>query len=69
MRTTTLAVPDVSCEHCVKTIDETLKGLPSLSDIHTDVERKVVTFVFDPQQTSLETIEAALDEAGYPVTK
>lgn len=67
MQTLTLRVPDVSCEHCVKTIDQTLTALPGLDDIHTDVDQKTVTFAFDPQQTTREQIEAALDDAGYPV--
>jgi copper chaperone len=67
METVTLRVPDVSCEHCVKTIDQTLSPLPGVEQVRTDLDTKMVTLTFDPAQTPLASIEEALDEAGYPV--
>jgi copper chaperone len=68
-QTVTLSVPDVDCEHCVKTVSSTLDQQPSVQGVHVDLERKTVTFAFDPQAVSLETLESALDEAGYTVAK
>jgi copper chaperone len=64
-----LSVPDVSCEHCVMTINGTLRQQPGVQDIQVDLEAKTVQFRFDPDQVSLDTIEAVLDDAGYPVAK
>jgi copper chaperone len=65
----TLSVPDVSCEHCVKTVSGALDQQTSVQDIDVDLDHKTVTFAFDPQQVSLDTLEAVLDDAGYPVAK
>jgi len=64
-----LSVPDVSCEHCVKTIDEALSGLPGVEAIRTDIPTKTVHLRYDPSQLTLPKVEAALDEAGYTVAK
>jgi len=65
----TLSVPDVSCQHCVKTVNGALDQQPSVQDVDVDLDHKTVTFAFDPQQVSLDTLEAVLDDAGYPVAK
>jgi copper chaperone len=68
-QTVTLSVPDVDCDHCVKTVTGVLDQQPSVNDVLVDLDHKTVTFAFDPQEVSLETLESALDEAGYPVAK
>ena len=65
----TLSVPDVSCEHCVKTVSGALNQQPSVQDVTVDLDQKTVTFAYDPTQVSLDTLEAALDDAGYTVAK
>ncbi len=67
--TITLSVPDVSCEHCVKTIDGALHGQPGINEVSTDIPTKTVHLVYDPTQISLVTIETILDDAGYTVAK
>lgn len=65
----TLSVPDVSCEHCVKTVSGALNQQPSVQDVNVDLESKTVTFAYDPAQVSLDALEAVLDDAGYTVAK
>ena len=64
-----LSVPDVSCEHCVRSIDSALSPLPGVTGIQTDLASKTVRLRYDPSQTPMATIEAALDDAGYTVAK
>ena len=64
-----LSVPDVSCEHCVHAVDSALSPLPGVEGVTTDLDSKTVRLRFDPAQTPLATIEAALDDAGYTVAK
>ena len=66
---TVLSVPDVSCEHCVKTIDGALGQLSGVESVRTDLPSKTVHLRYDPSQLSMETIKATLDEAGYTVAK
>jgi copper chaperone len=66
---TVLSVPDVSCEHCVKTINGSLGQLSGVESVSTDIPSKSVHLRYDPAQVSMDTIEATLDEAGYTVAK
>ena len=64
-----LRVPDVSCEHCVRTIYGALGALPGVESVNTDLDTKTVHLRYDPAQLSMDTIEARLDDAGYTVAK
>ncbi len=66
---TVLSVPDISCEHCVHTINGALGQLPGVEAVSTDIPTKTVTLRYDPSQVTLETVEATLDEEGYTVAK
>ena len=69
MQATTLSVPDVSCEHCVATINGVLRQQSGVSSVSVDIPTKTVSFKYDPEQVQLEKIEAVLDDAGYTVAK
>lgn len=64
-----LSVPEISCEHCVKTIDGALGALPGVEAVSTDIPTRTVHLRYDGNQLSRETIEATLDDAGYTVAK
>lgn len=65
----TLSVPDVSCDHCVKTINKALGTLSGVEAVQTDIPTKSVHFRYDPNQVSMQKIEDVLDDAGYTVSK
>jgi copper chaperone len=65
----TLSVPDVSCEHCVRTVNGALGGLPGVEAVATDIPTKSVRLRYDASQLSMEQIESVLDDAGYTVAK
>jgi copper chaperone CopZ len=66
---TTLSVPDISCEHCVKTINGALKQLSGVEAVSTDIPTRTVHLRYDPSKLSLEKVEAVLDDVGYTVAK
>jgi copper chaperone len=66
---TVLSVPDISCEHCVKTINGALGAVPGVESVSTDIPTKSVQLRYSPSQVSMEQIEATLDDAGYTVAK
>ena len=66
---TVLSVPDISCEHCVKTINGALGALPGVESVQTDIPSKSVRLRYDEGQVSMDQIEATLDEAGYTLAK
>jgi copper chaperone len=63
-----LEAPDISCDHCIMTIEKavTKAGARFVSG---DPEKKQVTVEYDPASVSIETIEQAMEEEGYPVRK
>jgi copper chaperone len=67
MEHVTLTAPDISCGHCVAAIKEEVGTLPGVASVDADPDTKRVEIDFDPGQVSLAQIEAALDNAGYPV--
>ena len=66
---TVLSVPDISCEHCVKTINGALGALPGIEAVSTDIPTRTVQLRYDPAQVSMEQIQATLDDEGYSVAK
>ncbi len=66
-REVTLSVPEVSCEHCVHTIGEALGKLAGIADVQTDLPSKTVQVHFNPDEVSLDSIVAKLDDVGYEV--
>lgn len=65
----TLVAPDISCGHCVQTVQSTLGKLDGVSNVTASAETKEVVLDFDSGKISLGQIEAMLDEAGYPVQR
>lgn len=65
----TLTAPDISCAHCVATVEEAVSGLPGVASVEANESTKQVEIAFDPSRVSLDQIQARLDDAGYPVAK
>ena len=63
----TLTAPDISCGHCVATVQTAVGALDGVERVQADAETKRIEVAFDPARVSRPRIEAALDEAGYPV--
>ncbi len=62
---TTLKVPAIHCESCVKTIERALGTLPSLEIAEADPETKLVRIQYDETIVTLDQIREALDEVGF----
>ena len=69
MERATLEAPDISCDHCIQTIRTSVEKLSGVQFISGDPEGKQVVIEYDPGQTPLGGIEAAMEEEGYPVKK
>ena len=65
----TVTAPDISCGHCVASVKNAVGALPGVASVEADESTKRIEIDFDPGRVSLSQIEAALDEAGYPVQK
>ena len=67
MEAMTVTAPNISCEHCKRAIEGAVGALPGVQSVHVEVPSKTVQVSYDPAQVSRATIEATLDEEGYPV--
>lgn len=66
---TTLTLPDMSCNHCVQRITQTLTKMAGVTSVCVEHPTKTASFSYDQEVLQLEAIEAELAEAGYPVGK
>ena len=65
----TLEAPDISCEHCIMSIEKALSKLDGVRFLSGDPTVKLVTLEYDPAVLNVSSIEVAMEEEGYPVTR
>ena len=68
MTTLTVKAPDISCSHCVHTIQSEVAELKGVKSVKAEETSKLVTIAFDDPATK-EQIETLMAEIGYPVEK
>lgn len=69
MEQVVLYAPDISCDHCIKTIKKVVGKLAGVEKVDAEVASKKVIVVFDPGRVPIATIEETMAEEGYPVAK
>jgi copper chaperone len=67
MTTETLSVPDISCDHCQRTIEAALGRLPGVRTATVDVNAKTVQLAYDETTVDPATIRTTLADEGYEV--
>ena len=67
MTTETLSVPDISCDHCRRTIESALGRLPGVQAASVDVAARTVKVSYDETALGQAAISATLAEEGYEV--
>lgn len=65
MQTKTVKVPNISCGHCVHTIQSELGELAGVKKVVASQDTKTVTVEWEAPQT-WENIKALLAEINYP---
>jgi copper chaperone CopZ len=66
MTTKTVTVPNISCGHCVMTIQREVGGLQGVSEVEARQGSKEVTVSWDPGLTDWTAIEELMKEINYP---
>jgi copper chaperone len=66
METITLNAPDISCGHCVATVQNAVGQVEGVQSVTADADTKDVNVTYDASQTDVSAITAALEDAGYP---
>jgi copper chaperone len=64
---TILNVPDISCEHCERTITEALSPLEGVRNVGVDIPRRQVRVEYDDAIVNVQRFQEVLAEEEYPV--
>jgi copper chaperone len=67
MTTVTYSIANISCMHCVHTIQSELMELDGVKSVKADMASKKVEIVFDAPADEAK-IKALMAEINYPVT-
>jgi copper chaperone len=65
MKTVTYSIPNISCMHCVHTIQTEVSDLPGVKSVDANAQSKQATVIFDAPATE-EAIVSLLKEINYP---
>lgn len=65
MTTVTYSIPNISCGHCVHTIQSEVSELPGVKSVQADQNTRQAVITFEPPATE-EKIKALLEEINYP---
>lgn len=68
MSTITYFVPNISCMHCVRTIQNEIGEIQGVQAVEANLNSKNVTIQYDSPVTP-EALEATLVEINYPPQK
>ncbi len=66
MSTKTFRIPNISCGHCVMTIERELGDLEGIVSARADEQSRRVTVEWEESSLDWEQIEALLREIQYP---
>ncbi len=67
MANVVLNVPDISCEHCERTITNALTPIEGVRSVNVDIPNKRVRVDYDEAQVSVDRVKDILQEEDYPV--
>jgi copper chaperone len=62
---TTLHVQGMSCGHCKAAIESAVKEVGA--EARVNLEAGTVDVIYDPSAVNLQTVKAAIEDAGYDV--
>jgi copper chaperone CopZ len=66
MASKTFRVPNISCGHCVATIQREVGELEGVTSVKAEQATQMVTVAWQEPQTSWDKIRALLNELNYP---
>jgi copper chaperone CopZ len=62
----TVTIPNISCGHCVKTIERELGELEGIVSVKAEAETKKVAIEWNEPPATWEAIRSLLEEINYP---
>ena len=62
---TTLAIIGMTCNGCVKHVDQALRAVPGVSAVEVNLAENRAKVVHDPERPPVPSLLAAVESAGY----
>jgi len=62
---TTLAITGMTCNGCVKHVDQALRAVPGVSAVEVVLAGGHAKVVHDPERSPVSALVAAVEDAGY----
>lgn len=62
----TFTVPNITCGHCVKTIEREVGEIPGVTAVQADEATKRVTVQWNESEASWQAVKELLAEIDYP---
>lgn len=56
------------CENCMKKVQENISFEKGVKDLHVCLDDQTVSIKYDAAKTNEDTLKAAIEELGYPVS-
>lgn len=66
MTSRTVQVPNISCSHCVKTIERELAGVAGVQSVSAEAATRNVRVDWDETRASWDDVRRRLEEIHYP---
>ncbi len=67
MSNVTFNVPDISCEHCERTITNALQPVEGVRTVSVDIPARQVRVDYDEAHVNVEKMKEILQDEDYPV--
>ncbi|MEG4938895.1 heavy metal translocating P-type ATPase [Microcoleus sp. F4-D5] len=61
----TLKLRGMSCASCAASVEQAIQSVPGVIECHVNFGMEQASIQYDSNQTNLETIQSAVDDAGY----
>lgn len=68
-RSVKLSLPSMNCAMCPITVRKALEKVNGVTQVHVDYETRSAVVIYDHQQTHVEQLTKATQDAGYPSTE
>ncbi|ANU15102.1 hypothetical protein B481_3040 [Planococcus halocryophilus Or1] len=62
-----LQVSGMSCQHCVKSVEESVMALPGIEKVEVSLESNSVDVAYDASAVDVGQIAEAIEDQGYEV--
>jgi len=69
MSTVVMNLPDISCEHCERTITNALTALDGIESVRVSIPARRVQVSYKPDLVSTDRMREVLAEEDYPVAE